>query len=261
MTSRVRPLDGRRILVTRRPEQAGVLVERLRELGAAVSEVPLIEVSPPEDQAELDEALRDIRKYQWLVFTSANAVKAVKARLAALGLEDSLLRAVSVAVVGPSTGEAFRREFPGIEVALQPRADFRAEGLLAAFGERDAQGRFLLPVSDRARDLLARGLRSRGASVDVVVAYRTVAPRESARRIEECLRTGTEIVTFASPTAVENFVAIVKPEWIVGLRAAVIGPVTEAAARDAGIEVCVVASPSTVEALVAGLERYFSGPE
>lgn len=253
-----RPLEGQRILVTRRPEQSSALVEGLKGRGARVLEIATIEIAPPEDVGPLDHALRGLHRFDWIVFTSANAVRAVTERLAALGLgAGGVGRGVQAASVGASTTEAFRRHFPEGEVALQPESEFRAEGLIAAFATRGVSGqRFLLPISDRARDAVAQALEARGAEVHAVVSYRTVTPPGLRERLEAGVRGGIELATFASPSAVLGLLSAA-PELAPGLPVAVIGPVTEKAARDAGMDVRVVASPSTAEGLVAAIERHF----
>lgn len=252
------PLEGRRILLTRRPEQSSSLARRLEESGARVVTAPAIEVLPPEDSRPLDDALGALERYDWLVFTSANAVRAVRERLGQLGLPLVVGgRGPRVATVGPSTSEAVRASFPGAVVAVEPTTDYRAEGLAGALLPRLSRGdRCLLPISNRARDVLSEALTHAGARPDVVVAYRTTAPPGLAERLAEILGGGLDIAVFASPSAVENL-AGAAGGTVRGLPAAVIGPVTEAAARSAGLDVRVVAEPSTVEGLVAGLCRYF----
>jgi uroporphyrinogen-III synthase len=255
----VQPLTGRHILVTRRPEQSAELREGLVALGALVTELPTIEIAPPEDARPLDEALSSLHRYDWIVFTSANAVSAVAERMSGLGLRGTGLGGgASVASVGPSTTEAILECFPGTEIALQPVARFRAEGLIEALRTRGIRGqRFLLPVSDRARDALAVALLADGGDVEVVIAYRTIAPQGLRARVQEILSMGVDLVTFASPSAVENL-AVAAGAAARGLPAAVIGPVTEAAARAAGLEVRVTADPSTAEGLVAAIARHYA---
>jgi uroporphyrinogen-III synthase len=246
-----RPLEGRRILVTRRPEQSGRIASGLRELGATVIEVATLELAPPEDYASLDRALGRLHRYDWLALTSGNAVRALRDRLDQLGLDPAPLgRALPVASVGPATSELVRELFPWADVALQPTEGFRAETLLALFEARGCRGqRFLLPTSDRARETLARGLAALGADVDAVAAYRTVVPEGLAERLADGLRAGVDLAVFASPSAVEGL-ATALGERAGRLPAAVIGPVTEQAARRAGLEVRAVASPSTGDGLV-----------
>lgn len=244
------PLRGRRIVVTRRPEQSATLADGLRAHGAVVLEIPLIAIAPPEDCRDLDEALRRLGDYDWIAFTSANAVQAVTDRLRALSLP---LRLPKVASVGPSTSQALIARLPGVAIDRQPAQDYRAEGLLAAFGDVVVSGRrFLLPLSDRARDVLAEGLSAKGARVDRIVAYRTVAARESAPALLRALAEGIDAVTFASPSSVDSFVALAPAA---GVKAAVIGPVTEARAQRLGFDIVTVAQPATAEGLVDALVR------
>jgi uroporphyrinogen III methyltransferase/synthase len=248
------PLAGRRILVTRRSEQSAALTAGLVALGAEVVEVPLVELASPADAAPLITALGQIDRYHWVALTSANAVQALAEALERAG--QVLPPGARVASVGPSTSRAVRERL-GVEPALEPPSDFRAEGLLRAFESLDVTGqRVLLPVSDRARDVLEGGLRARGAHVDVVVVYRTVTPAGAAEALTRALQAGADLVTLASPSAVEGLTGAL------GGRAAqvcvaVIGPVTEHAARAAGLDVRVVATPFTVEGLLVAIRRHF----
>jgi uroporphyrinogen-III synthase len=254
-------LAGRRILVTRRPEQSATLVARLKDLGAIVLELPTIAIAPPEDHGPLDKALGELHRYDWLVFTSANGVRAVGERMTRLGLPLAA-RGTALASVGAATTEALRQHFPGHEIALQPFSDFSAVGLAEAFLARDVAGqRFLLPVSAQARDVLERTLVDAGASVETVTAYRTLAPPGLAEQFEDILLKGLDLMTFASPSSVQHLQAAVGPR-LHGLGAAVIGRVTEAAARGAGLDVRIVANPSTTRGLVEGLLRHYgaAGP-
>lgn len=259
MTGAGGPLAGRRILVTRRPEQAGTLRERLAGLGAAVVEVATLDVGPPTEAAALDDALRHLHRYHWLLFTSTNAVRYLAAGLARLGLEPGpALEGVRVGSVGPATTSAIAKELPGVPVALQPESDFRAEGLAAALGEVTGQA-ILFPSSDKARDVLPATLAARGARVDTVVAYRTLVPPDLGQRLRAGLAGGVDLVTFASPSAVEGFVQGLGRE-VAGLPCAVIGPVTAQAAREAGLEVRATAVPSTADGLVEAIVALL-GPE
>jgi uroporphyrinogen-III synthase len=253
------PLTGRRILVTRRPEQASLLIERLTELGAAVVAVPAIAIAAPDDPAPLDAALARISAYDWLIFTSGNAVRAVADRLEALGLSLEL-RGPRIAAVGPATSAAVADRFHGRAVDLEPKAELRAEGLLAAFADRGwpSDQRCLLPQGDRARDVVAAGLREKGARVDVVVAYRTVVPAGFADALAKARRERIDLALFASPSAVESFVAVAG-ERARTLPVAAIGPITAEAARAAGLTVLAVAESSTIDDLVKAAVRSF-GP-
>lgn len=246
-------LAGWRVLVTRQPEQARELADALSAEGATVVEVPLIAVEPPADRAPLDAATARVRQYDWVVFTSANAVRAVAEACDRRGVARAL--PLGVAAVGPSTDREIGRCFVNATVSVQPESDFRAEGLADAFRAVDLAGRrVLLPVSSKARDTLAEALRGRGALVDAVIAYRTVVPEDAPRRIAEALRAGIDVVTLASPSAVESF-ADACPDDAAWPPAAVIGPVTADAARRAGFEVRAVAGEAGARGLVDALSR------
>jgi uroporphyrinogen-III synthase len=246
------------VLVTRRPEQSQVVVAGLRALGATVLEVPTLELVPPADPEPLDRALRRLHRYDWLVFTSGNAVRALRARLGELGIDAGAVgRALPVASVGAATSEVVHELFPGGDVGLEPSAGFSAEALLEAFAARDCAGqRFLLPTSSRARDVLPKGLAALGAEVESVVAYETVSPEGVAKRLSECLGGGIDLAVFASPSAVEGFVNALGKR-AAGLPSAVIGPVTERAARAGGLDVRILASPSTGRGLVEAVARHY----
>jgi uroporphyrinogen-III synthase len=262
-------LAGRRLVVTRRAGQSSRLVGLLEERGARVLEVPAIEIVAPPDTAPLDEALAGLARYDWVVFTSANAVAAVLGRMVVLGLEPRLgargagpsaRKGPRVASVGPATTVALRSTFPADEVSLEPETGFRAAALLEAFARRGVrEARVLVPGSTRARDELSLGLRELGAEVDVVAAYATVEPPGLEEAVRACLGAGFDLALFASPSAVEAFAGAAGP-GAQGLAVAVIGPTTEAAARAVGMDVRAVASPSTAEGLVAAAERALGGP-
>ena len=217
--------------------------------------MPLVAMVPPADPAALRRAAAALDQYDWIVLTSANAVEALAG--AREGPPGPLPASLRVATVGPATTRAVRERL-GAEVALEPRHEYQAEGLLEAFRGVEVEGRrVLLPVSDRARDVLATGLRARGATVDVVNAYRTITPPGSAAALLRAVSARTDLVTLASPSAVEGLTAALG-RAAMGLPAGVIGPVTERAARAAGLAVEVVAAPSTTAGLVDAIRRHFA---
>src|SRR5258708_15956677 len=173
--------------------------------GAVAPEPRHVERRRPPDRRPRDEALRGRARYEWLVFTSANAVEAVSTRMAALGV--GLPAGLSLASVGPATPLAVHAAWPGARVSVEPAGDFRAAGLVAAFDPAAGRGRrVLLPVSDRAAETVSRGLAERGAVVERVVAYRTVSA-DGGQSLAETLRGGVDVAVFASPSAVEAFAA------------------------------------------------------
>jgi uroporphyrinogen-III synthase len=225
-----------------------------------VLEVPSIEIVPPSEPGALDAALGELERYDWIVLSSPNVVEALLTRLTVLGLYPRLSLRAKLASVGPATTIALRSSFPEDRVALEPEHDYRAEGLLQAFSDRSLGGkRVLLPSSAAARETLAEGLRRLGAQVEVVPAYATIEPAGLDAAVARCLDEGFDLALFASPSAVEAF-ARAAGARATGLPVAVIGPTTEATARASGLDVRGVASPSTIEALVATAERLLAGP-
>ncbi len=263
------PLFGRRIVVTRSRAQASKLVRALRDLGANVLELPTIEIAPPEDAAPLDEALRELASYDYVIFTSTNAVDRVRARLSELGLDARGFAGARVAAIGEATAAKL------VEIGLRAdvvAAKFTAEGLLDALSAEDMVGkRVLLPRAREAREVLPEGLRARGATVDVVEAYRTVRPDVTggaARRALDAIADPAAaagkvaLLTFASSSTVKNLADILGPDGLEKARAipaAAIGPVTAKTARELGFTVVAEPEVHTIPALVEAVRGYFAG--
>jgi uroporphyrinogen III methyltransferase/synthase len=235
------PLAGRRVAVTRPREHAGFLTGRLAELGAEVDVVPLISIEPVEQGGDFAE-LVERGGHDWVVFTSANAVRAVGALLPAAKAR--------FAAVGPVTGETLREL--GLEPSFVPER-FAAEEIAAGLEPLEG-ARVLLPQSEIAESLLADELRARGASVDVVEAYRTVARRPPEAEIET-LR-AAEAILLASGSAARSLAAL---ESIGDTVVLCIGPKTAAVAREAGLEVALVADEATAEGMIEALVSHFGG--
>jgi uroporphyrinogen III methyltransferase/synthase len=246
------PLFGKRIVVTRAKGQAEALSARLHALGADVVELPAIEIRPPADPAPLDHAIASLPCYDWLIFTSANGVKFFLDRLDASAVDLRAIRA-RICAIGPATRAAI--ESLHLKVDLMGK-EYVAEGLVEAFASHDLAGqRILLPRAAAARDLVPTELSRRGARVDVVEAYRTVAPEDLAAQIREifAMPRKPDCITFTSSSTVQNFVAAASPAVLEGVRVAAIGPVTSQTARTLGIRVDAEAHPYTVEALVTAI--------
>lgn len=246
------PLAGTRVLVTRARAQAGELRERLEVLGAEVLELPVIEIVPAVG-AELDAALRRLGVYDWVVFTSVNAVGPLVERLAAVEGAREQLAGRRIAAIGPATAERLRAQ--GFAVELVPER-FVAEALVEALVERGVRGkRFLLPRADIARDVLPEGLRAAGATVDVVVAYRTRAPELVDGATLRRVRDGeVDVITFASPSTVRNLAALLGDE-LPAASVICIGPITAAAAGECGFEVAAEAEEYSIPGLVDTVVR------
>jgi len=243
------PLFGRRIVNTRPKGQADALTSRLKALGAEVIEMPTIEIQPAAGYGPLDRALGELASYDWLIFTSANGVRFFLERLDASAVDLRALRA-RICAIGPATRAAI--EALHLKVDLMGR-EYVAEGLLEAFSAHDLAGRrVLLPRAAVARDLVPVELARRGAHVDVVEAYRTVAPGGAAARAAEIFGGGRKpgCITFTSSSTVQNFVEVAGAEALAGVKVASIGPVTTATARRLGIAVDAEARTFTVDGLV-----------
>jgi uroporphyrinogen III methyltransferase/synthase len=260
----VRPLFGKRVLVTRPREQAAELVERLESMGADAIEAPMIAIMPPDDYGPLDEACRSVGTFDWIVFSSTNAVDVFLDRLLKTPHDLRALGGVKLCVVGPSTAE--RLADHGLKVDVTP-SEYRAEAVLRAMSETtDVRGlRILLPHADIGRELVAEELRKQGAEVTEVVAYRTVVA-EPARDDEPdiyrmLLERRIDVVTFTSASAVRNFVNMLGAEPAADLLrttvVASIGPVTAEAAAQYDIETTIVPAQYTVAALVKAIVEHF----
>jgi uroporphyrinogen III methyltransferase/synthase len=248
----MKPLAGKRIVVTRAQGQAGELAEKLCALGAEVIEFPTIEIRPAEDYAPLDAAIARLSSYDWLIFTSANGVRFFLERLAKAGMDARAVRA-RVCAIGPATRRA--AETAGFPVDLVPR-QYVAESLVEAFAHVDLAGaRILLPRAAVARDVVPAELERRGARVDVIEAYRTVVP-DGAKALARSIFFGDakpDWITFTSSSTVNHFVAAAGVPALDGVRVASIGPVTTATAQQHGIPVAVQAQEFTAEGLVEAM--------
>lgn len=257
------PLAGRSVVVTRTREQSRQLAEPLQALGAEVIACPVIAIVDPPDLDPVDDAIRDLETYDWVVLTSTNAVERFIARLVLCDRSAEALSAVKVAVVGEAT--ARRLERFGVTPDLVPD-DYRAEGLVERFEAMGAgEGwRVLVPRALTAREILPETLRRRGAHVDVVPVYVTV-PAEPDPGVIARLREGSiDAVTFTSPSTVRNFLAILAREGLdpagvlAGVALASIGPVTTDALNEVGLSATVEADPSTMPVLVEALAAHLS---
>lgn len=255
-----RPLFGWRVLVPRTKDQAGEMSDRLRAYGAVPVEVPTIAVEPPRSPAQMDRAVKGLvtGRYGWIVFTSVNAVKAVREKFAELGLDARAFAGVKVGCVGEATADAVRAF--GIVPELVPAGEQSSQGLLAEFPEYDDVldpiDRVLLPHADIATEVLAAGLVERGWEVDDVTAYRTVRAAPPAASVREAIKGGGfDAVCFTSSSTVRNLVGIAgKPHAKTVV--AVIGPATAASAQEFGLRVDVQPETAAVAPLVDALAEY-----
>ena len=252
-------------MVTRPREQAASLVNALREAGAKVIEAPAIRIEPPPSWEPLDEALAHLARYDWVIFTSTNGVGSFFQRWRQARKSGSLSD-VRFAAIGPVTARVLSEH--DVRVHLLPErfvAEEVYDALVSKLGGEMTGKRFLLPRADIAREALPDALRSAGAVVDVVVAYRTVtALPEIEEAVASVERGEVDVVTFTSGSTVRSFFEAVRMEpgrsALPAHRflAASIGPITSAALRQEGVEPAIEATTYTAEGLVEAIHRFFA---
>ena len=260
-----RPLFGRRVLVTRPREQAAELVNRLTALGAEAIASPLIHVAPPDDWEPLRTAAAAANTFDWIVFTSANAVASFMKGLLESEHDVRLLKGPRICAVGKGTADKLAQYYVKADIVPD---EFRAEAAAAAIAAAGSlQGaRVLLPRADIGREVIGNQLRQAGADVTEVIAYHTrleETPREGDPDVYGLLLEGRiDVVTFASPSSVRSFVKIhgadAAADLLKNTVVAVIGPVTGDAARQLGLPVTVQATTHTIPALVDAIVAYYA---
>jgi uroporphyrinogen III methyltransferase/synthase len=255
-----RPLSGKRVVVTRAREQASALVEVLQKEGAEPIEFPVIQIAPPPDHfAALDESLSHLKDYEWIVFTSANAVKTFWERLEHKGADSRILAVSKIAAVGSATSDALREV--GIVPDFLPNA-FTGEEVANQFPEVGRGKKILIPRALEANEALPGILSERGLKVDVVPVYETILDGRGVDEVRERLEEGTvDIVTFTSSSTVKNFVTALgpNPPSMADVALACIGPSTAAAVRELfQREPDILAEEYTVAGLVEALRKTYA---
>lgn len=260
-----KPLEGRRVVVTRAAEQSAELTARLEALGAQVLLLPLIEFAPPDDFEPLDRAFAELDRFDWLFLTSQNTVRFLAARARSISYDLAAKLAEQnkcprVAAVGSSTAEAAREQGWRVDRVSGGRGGRELVRELAS----ELRGlRVLVPRSDRARGDLLRALAETGSTPVEIVVYKTVsAPRIDSAILERIERGEVDAMSFASPSAFSAFVESVGMETlkrlIASVRIAAIGPTTAAAIRGQGMSVTIEASIPTSAGLAAAIAAHFA---
>ncbi|QGY40050.1 uroporphyrinogen-III C-methyltransferase [Pseudodesulfovibrio cashew] len=250
-----RPLLGKGVVVTRAREQASGLVNTLKGLGACVHEFPTISVEPLDDYEEVETAIMQLARYQWVVFTSVNGVKFFWQQLAQIGLDSRIFAGMQIAAIGPATADALREK--GINPDFIPEkyvAEHVVEGLL----KLGIQGQdVLIPRAKVAREVLPQELKKAGCSVTVLPVYETRLVQSSGDEIEAALDQGKiNYVTFTSSSTVENFFELVNPDVFrqyPEVKIASIGPVTTETVKRFGFTPAIEPEEYTIPGLVEGL--------
>jgi uroporphyrinogen-III synthase len=253
------PLAGRRVLVTRAAHQASKLSDGLRAAGAEPVEVPVLEICPPDNFEPLDRALRQLDGYDWLILTSANAVRALVERSAALGLAFESSGSLKVAAVGAATADEARNA--GFSVDVTPDK-YVAESLVDAFADRAIGKKILLARAAVARDVIPDALGAAGAQVDIVDAYQNKMPETAPEQLRQELGEGIDAATFTSSSSVTHLGDAARASGLyfpfAGVSAVSIGPITSKTLREAGWEPAMEASPHNIAGLIQAVIRLFS---
>ncbi|PYV44377.1 MAG: uroporphyrinogen-III C-methyltransferase [Acidobacteria bacterium] len=255
-----RPLFGKRIIITRPPEQLEDFKAQLAQLGAEVIAFPTIEIREPTSWEALDEAIREIDQYQWLIFTSVNGVKNFFGRYRLAQKDIRQLKGVKISTIGPATEKAVRAMNLNVEVVPN---EFKAEGLVESLKGKVMKGaRVLIARAKVARDVLPEELRKQGAQVDVVETYQTTIPKASSSQLQQILEEQpVDLIVFTSSSTVSNLAEIVEPlslkKVLVGIGVATIGPITAQTAEKYGLKVSVQPSQYNIPALVRAIVQYF----
>jgi uroporphyrinogen-III synthase len=257
-----KPLAGKRVVITRAAHQSGELADLLQQRGAEPVLYPCIAIAPPEDTAALDTALEAVVRgnFDWLVLTSANTVLRLAEHLEVSTFQRPSFAGLQVAAVGAATAEAAEKML-GVTVNVLPEA-FRADALARAI-DPAVGARILLPQADVAPLDLAESLTQRGAQVTTVTAYRTVVGSGGADIPALLAHSEIDAITFASPSAVCNFIWRLVEEGgstqdLGSTTIACIGPTTLKKAIECGLSAPIVPAQSTLEQLVQRLEDHFS---
>ena len=261
----------KRVLVTRTRRQASELARLIEALGATPILIPPIEIVPPEPYAPLDDALKQLESYDWLLFTSANAVEVFHQRRQLLSQQNPsaprpdsrtwVSTTPKVAVIGPATARAVQGI--GLPVDLVP-PHYVAESLAKALIPEAVGKRFLLVRAAESRDVLPEALTAAGAHLTIADAYRTRIPPASIAELQQLFAQPDALpdaITFTSASTARNLVALLEAAGVV-LPASIalisIGPITSQALRDLGLEPAVEAAEPTLPALVEAIEDHWS---
>jgi len=250
-----RPLIGTRVLVGRARHQAGSLSKHLRGLGASIIEIPFIEIRKPQSFAPLDEALKNLKSFDWLILTSVNGVEAFWKRLLRLHIPRSRLKHLQIAAIGPATKKAIVKH--KLKVKMMPE-EYVAESVVKGLRDKVSGKRVLLVRAKVARDVIPEELRAAGAIVDVIEAYETVVPEKSRARLRALMKSGRRphVVTFTSSSTVRNFADLLGPGEIIRLKeiqCASIGPVTSATLHELNFPVSIEAKEFTIGGLIRAI--------
>ncbi len=252
------PLSGKSILVTRAKEQASALAAELEALGADVVQIPAIEIAPPTSYCAMDAALACMLVFDWVVFTSANAVESLVERGRRLGLKPRPRR---VAVIGPATASAVYRTGMAERVDLMPKTSV-AEALAEELAPLAAGKNVLLVRAAVAREVLPEALLKAGCELTIAEAYRNIVPPRSVRQLQHLFEASPpDAITFTSSSTAQNLAELLQQAEVRVPAQTVlvsIGPITSHTMREVGLAPTVQAKDATVATLVETVREYFA---
>jgi uroporphyrinogen-III synthase len=254
-------LAGKRIVITRAAAQSEVMAGELSARGAIPVVLPLVSFADPEDFGPLDAAITGIGQFDWMILTSAQAVRALVRRGEGLKLSLIGIAKLRIAAVGPVTAETARRAGLPIDYVAETHTGV---GLAKELGSQLRGAKVFLPRSDRANPDLPAALERHGAKVTEVIAYRTLRPTgEEQKKVRDIAEGAADAVLFFSPSAVQYFAEVFGSEQLRALQdklaITAVGPVTANALREAGVQRAVLAGDTTAAAVVEALEEHFAG--
>jgi uroporphyrinogen III methyltransferase/synthase len=251
-----KPLFGRRIIVTRARHQASALSQAIAKLGGEPLEFPVIALSEPSNPELLRQAIREVNKFSWLIFTSVNGVEAFFQQLRKLGKDIRELAGIELAAIGPATREALEQK--GLKVAYVPE-EYRAERIAQGLADKIVPGqKILLARAEEAREVLPEELISLGAEVFDVPAYKTVLGETDKNELIRLLKEhSVDAVTFTSSSTVRNFLEFLDGnlDLLKGVTTCSIGPITSETAVKLGLPIDYEAAEYTIEGLIKALLR------
>ncbi len=262
-----KPLLGKRILVTRTREQASDLVQRLEDAGADCLERATISIAPPDSWDDLDHAIGQIDQYQWLLFTSINAIKCFFERLFETGLDTRALKGPRIGAVGKTTAD-FLKSY-GINADLVPE-EYTGEGLAKSLTSLGIKGtKILIPRAIQAREVLPEHLKEAGADVAIIPVYKNIRPKGNEHILRKDLEEkSVDVITFTSSSTVTNFVEMVNPQsnkelhsLMNGVKIASIGPITTKTIKKKGLDVDIQPETYTIPDLVDSIVSHYEKGE
>jgi len=259
-----RPLFSRRVMVTRTREQASELVYLLENQGAECTEFATISLTPPDSWEEMDQALDQIETFDWLLFTSINAIDYFFQRLFEKDMDSRDLKGLKIAVVGTTTGEILKKY--GLKADLLPEV-FTGKGLAdSLLAQGHGKCRFLLPRAKKAAETLPKALTEAGGTVVIAPAYQNVRPQGRKKELQQELKENRpNVVTFTSSSTFTNFLYMLDTkdneelhQVLEGIKIAAIGPITAKTIEENGLKVDIMPSTYTIPAMAEAIQDYFS---